>query len=120
MIIKTKIFKINGQFDKYATEGTVRYQNWSDLAKELGKDWDNMTKRQKTNFRYRHPGQLKPIPTNVEIYEVKANVPPLFGESQLIDAAIHALIFKRKTLFLECKNGISGWETADFTITKIK
>jgi len=117
--LTTKVFKVNGQFDVYATETTVRTQGYADVAKEMGKDWDNMSSRSKGNFRRRH--NCKPIPTRIEVFEIKATIPNIFSEHQLKDAAIHHLIHPATgTLFLRCKNGESGYETVSFTIKRLE
>ena len=116
--LTTTVVKVNGQFDIYATETTQRIQNYADLANELGKDWDAMSKRAKSNFRKRNQGNCKNIDTNIEIYNITAHVPSIFSEHQLKEAVIHHLIFPTSgTLFLKCKNGKTGYSTGDFKIS---
>ncbi len=119
--LETRVFKVNGFFDRYANENTKRKQSFSSLAKEMGRNWDEMTKRQRQNFRKRHANKLKEIPTKIEIYEVKAfNVPNIFSDFQLREAAIDKLIFELPTLFLRCKTVDKGYCTSNFEINKIQ
>ena len=107
--IETKIYKVNGQWDVYANESTVRTQSFSQVASELGRNWDEMTSRQKSNFRKRHT--CNTVETTIEVYSVMATVPEIFSVYQLQEAAINAMIHGRKqTVFLECKNGRTGYE----------
>jgi hypothetical protein len=117
--LRTEVVRVNGQYDVYADRNTVRYQSYADLAAEMGKDWGNMNKRQKSNFRRENASRIKPIPTRIEVYLIEAIVPNIFGEHQLKQAAIDHLIHPgRGTIFLECKNGVSGWSTTNFKISK--
>jgi hypothetical protein len=116
--IETTVCRVNGQFDRFASENTVRVQSYASLASEHGKSWSDMSARQKANFRRRHSGDLKDIETTVEVFHVTAVVPEIFHEFQVKEAAIHALILNSSTLFVECKNGTSGWETSNFSIIK--
>jgi hypothetical protein len=119
--LETKVFKINGKFDKYASENTQRTENYADLAVRMGRDYSAMSKRQKANFRKRHSDKINPINTVIEIFEVKAhNVPNIFSEYQLRNAAINNLIHNSDSLFLECKNGETGYRVNDFSINLIK
>ena len=116
--LETKIYKVNGQWDAYANENTVRTQSFAQVAAENGRIWDEMTSRQKSNFRKRHT--CKPIPTTIEVFSVTAYVPYVFSEFQLQEAAINAMIHNRRnSIFLECKNGKTGYE-ASATITAVK
>lgn len=117
--LTAKVFKVNGQFDIYANEKTVRTQSYSSLAKEIGRDWEAMSKRAKANFRSRNI--CKPVATKIEVFEVQARVPEIFSNYQLQEAAINYLIFPATgSLFLECKNGVSGYETANFSIKHLE
>ncbi|WP_026755041.1 hypothetical protein [Sediminibacter sp. Hel_I_10] len=117
--LSTTVFKINGQFDIYASENTVRYQNYSDLAEEMGLNWKEMSKRARSNFRRKNQENIKPIATNIEAFHITAEVPQIFDEHQLKEATIHHLIFpSSNTIFLKCKNGKTGYSTSNFSITK--
>ena len=117
--ITTTVTRVNGQFDIYANDNPERTQSYASLAEEMGRNWDEMSKRAKANFRRRHQGECKPIETNVEVYKVEATVPNIFGEFQLKEAAIQHLIFPNTpTIFLECKNGKTGYQTTNFKIEK--
>ena len=117
--LTAKVFRVNGQFDIYANENTVRTQSYAALAKEMGRDWEEMSKRAKANFRSRHI--CKPLPTKIEVFEVEATVPEIFSNYQLKEAAIHYLIFPpTRRIFLKCKNGVSGYETVNFSIKKLE
>ncbi|WP_291871073.1 hypothetical protein [Maribacter sp.] len=117
--ISTTVLKVNGQFNVYATEKTKITQNYSDLAEELGRDWDLMSKRSKANFRKKQQGNCKEIDTTITVYNVTATVPNIFSEFQLKEAAINHLIHPASgTLFLMCKNGKTGYSTGNFTINK--
>jgi hypothetical protein len=118
--ITTKVFKINGQFDKYAHENTRKSQSYSDLALEMGRNYSEMSKRQRANFRKRHATKIKGINTNVEIFEVTAEIPVIFSEYQLKEAAIHSIIHESRSLFLLCRNGKTGYNVNNFKIKKIK
>ena len=118
--ITTKVYRVNGQFDIYADENTKRFQSYASLASEMGHDWHAMSKRAKSNFRKRHANKIKEIPTKIEAFEVTATVPNIFSEFQLKDAAIRHLIHPGSgTLFLECKNGVSGYSNVNFSIKKL-
>ena len=118
--LTTKIVKVNGQFDIYANENTKRFQNYADLAVEMGRNWDDMSKRSKSNFRKRHADKIKEIPTQIEVFQITATIPEIFGEYQLKQSAINHLIHPASaTIFLKCKNNISGYQTNKFTIEKI-
>ena len=117
--LTAKGFRVNGQFDIYANENTVRTQSYSSLAKEMGRDWEEMSKRAKANFRRRNI--CKPVPTKIEVFEIQATVPYIFSNYQLQEAAINYLIFPAtRTIFLKCKNDVSGYETANFSIKKLE
>ena len=117
--LTAKVFRVNGKFDIYANENTVRTQSYAVLAKEMGRDWSAMSKRAKANFRSRHI--CKPVQTKIEVFEVEATIPEIFSNYQLQEAAINYLIFPETgTIFLKCKNGISGYETANFSIKKVE
>ena len=117
--LTAKVFRVNGQFDIYANEKTVRTQSYYSLAKEMGRDWEAMSKRAKTNFRSRHI--CKPVQTKIEVFEIQATVPEIFSNYQLQEAAINYLIFPSAgTIFLKCKNGVSGYETVNFSIKKLE
>ena len=117
--IKTKVFKINGQFDKYAHENTQRSQSYSDLALEMNKNYSEMSKRQRANFRKRNAGKIKGISTSIEVFEVTAEIPAIFNEYQLKEAAIHSIIHESRSLFLLCRNGKTGYNVNNFKIEKI-
>ena len=117
--ITTQVVKVNGQFDIYANENTKRFQYYADLAEEMGRDWNGMSKRSKSNFRKRHADKLKEITTTIQVYEVTATVPNIFREFQLKQAAINHLIHPGSAIFLECKNGRTGYQTGDFKINQI-
>jgi len=118
--LTTKVVKINGQFDVYSDENAKRFQNYSDLAAELGRDWNEMSKRARANFRRRNADKVKEIPTHVECYEITATIPVIFGEYQLKRAAINHLIHPATgTIFLECKNGRTGYSTNNFQLNKV-
>ena len=120
-VLKTQVVKVNGQFDVYASENTKRFQQYADLATEMGRNWNEMTKRARANFRKNHADKIKEIPTKIEVFEVTATIPLIFGEYQLKEAAIHHLIFPNSgTLFLECKNGKTGYSTSNFKIGQLK
>ena len=117
--LTAKVFRVNGRFDIYANENTVRTQSYAALAKEMGRDWEAMSKRAKANFRSRHI--CKPVTTKIEVFEVQARVPDIFSNYQLQEAAINYLIFPAtRTIFLQCKNGVSGYETVNFAIKKLE
>jgi hypothetical protein len=117
--IETKVFKVNGQFDVYANEDTRRIESYAALAAEMGRDWKSFSPRAKRNFRRRHAEKLKYLPTTIEVYSVTATIPNIFSEFQLKEATIQFLIFEMTgTLFLRCKNGVSGYETTNFVIKK--
>ena len=119
--LTAKVFRVNGQFDIYANEKTVRTQSFYSLAKEMGRDWSAMSKRAKAIFRSRHI--CKPVQTKIEVFEVEATVPEIFSNHQLQEATIHYLIFpETRTIFLKCKckNGFSGYETANFSIKQLE
>jgi len=114
--LTTKVFKVNGQFDIFANENTKRTQNYSDLAKELGRNWTEMSKRAKTNFRKRQSENIKNIETKIETFAITATIPVIFSEFQLKEAIIQHLIHPASgTLFLKCKNGETGYSTSNFT-----
>jgi hypothetical protein len=118
--LTTQIFKVNGKFDIYADENTKRVQDYSELAVKMGREWKDMSKRSKSNFRKRHADKIKEIPTKVKVFDVSAIVPDIFGEYQLKEAAINNLIHKSSSLFLKCKNGKTGYSTGNFLINKVK
>ena len=117
--LTAKVFRVNGQFDIYANEKTVRTQSYAALAKEMGRDWEAMSKRAKANFRSRQI--CKPVQTKIEVFEIQATVPEIFSNYQLQEATIQYLIFPpTRTIFLKCKNGVSGYETVNFSIKKLE
>jgi hypothetical protein len=116
--ISTKVFKVNGRFNIYASEETREKQSYAALAAEMGRDWNSISKCGRANFKKRHAEKLKFLPTLIEVYGVTATIPNIFGETQLKEAAIQHLIFQTSTLFLRCRNGVSGYETTNFIIKK--
>jgi len=119
--LTTQVVKVNGQFDIYADENTKRVQSYSDLATEMGRNWEDMSKRSKSNFRKRHADKIKEITTQIEVFEITATVPVIFGEYQLKQATINHLIHPASgNIFLECKNGTTGYSTDNFKINQIK